>query len=246
MLAANPAELLQSHQQASDVTERTCGALHTTPPHCYNLIAQPVGSGGASIARQPLGKRETVMRPLRTREDGRRWCWRRRQGLLKRHVHPLAAHELHAGAPMLSATPITPEQRSGAKRERMQQQTDPTRLCRLWAVPLTLLAQGARATVAYPGGVEHPQAAIGFATLFGWVQRLVRRTAQGPVRLERKGFSREAARLPGRGARSACHSPPKAHAPPGPRRWREQTRWCAARSAQADDPAPGAGSKPIG
>src|SRR5258708_2121677 len=66
---------------------------------------------GTGVARQPLGKRETVMRPLGTREDGRRWCWRR-QGLLKRHVHALAAHELHAGAPMLSAAPVPPKQGS--------------------------------------------------------------------------------------------------------------------------------------
>ena len=113
-----------------------------------------------------------------------------------------SAHELHAGAPMLSATPIT-HSRSGAEptESGCEPETDPTWLCRLWAVPLTLLAQGTRATVTDSGGVEHPQAAIGEALLFGWVQRLVRRTAQGPVRLERKGFSREAACLPGRGGR---------------------------------------------
>ena len=82
---------------------------------------------GTGIACQPLGKRETVMRPLSTREDGRRWCWLR-LGLLKRHVHPLVAQELHAGTPMRSTTPITPEQRSGANRERMQEQADPARL----------------------------------------------------------------------------------------------------------------------
>ena len=74
---------------------------------------------GSGIARPPLGKRETVMCPLSTREDGRRWCWLR-LGLLKRHVHPLVAQELHAGTPMRSTTPITPEQRSGANRERMR------------------------------------------------------------------------------------------------------------------------------
>ena len=73
---------------------------------------------------------------------------------------------------MLSAAPITPEQRSGAHREGMQQHTDLTRLCRLCAVPLTLLAQGTGTTIADPGRVEHPQAAIGFAALLGWVQRL--------------------------------------------------------------------------
>ena len=82
--------------------------------HAEELDRDPSSSGGAGIARQPFGKRETVMRPLRTREDGRRWYWRRRQGLLQRHVHPLAAQQLHAGAPMLSATPI-PRSRRGAE-----------------------------------------------------------------------------------------------------------------------------------
>jgi hypothetical protein len=42
----------------------------------------------------------------------------------------------------------------------MQQQTDPTRLCRLSSVPLTLFAQGADTTVSNSGGVEHSQRAI--------------------------------------------------------------------------------------
>jgi len=38
------------------------------------------------------------------------------------------------------------------------------------AVPLTPLAQMTAATVANPGGIEDPQGAIGFWTLFGRVQ----------------------------------------------------------------------------
>ena len=40
---------------------------------------------------------------------------------------------------------------------------DPTRLFRVPAVPLTLLAQSTDTTISNPGGVEHPQSAIGFA-----------------------------------------------------------------------------------
>src|SRR6266566_5252789 len=166
--------------------------------HAEEPDRDPASSGGAGIARQPLGKRETVMRPLRTREDGRRW-YRRRQGLLQRYVHPLAAQQVHTGAPLLSAAPIPPEQRRRSHRERMQQQTDPTWLCRLRAVPLTLLAQGTYTTVCNPGGVEHPQRAIVLGALLGRVQRLACWTTQCPVGLEGKVLSREAASFPGGG-----------------------------------------------
>ena len=79
---------------------------------------------GAGIPREPLFVRETVMRPLRTREDGRRWVGRRLEGLWKRHVHALVAYELHAGASMRSATPISPEHSSGANQEPREDETD--------------------------------------------------------------------------------------------------------------------------
>src|SRR5438045_5091425 len=85
--------------------------------HAEELDRDPTSSGGAGIAPQPLGKRETVMRPLRTREDGRRWDWRR-LGLLQRDVHPLAAQQVHTGASLFSAAPIPPEWRSRSHRER--------------------------------------------------------------------------------------------------------------------------------
>ena len=115
---------------------------------------RPGSRWGTGIPCQPLGFREPIMCPLCSREDRRRRVWVRRQGLLKRHVRPLATQQLHAGAPMRSTTPILPEQRCRVHRERMQQQTDPTRLCRLSSVPLTLFAQRAEPTVSNPGGVE--------------------------------------------------------------------------------------------
>src|SRR5260370_19532258 len=93
------------------------------------------------------------------------------------------------------STPAMP--RGGrAHRERMQQQTHPAGLCRLVAVPLTLLAQGARATVYDPSSVEHPQRAIVLGALLGRVQRLACWTAERPVRLAGKVLSREAASFP--------------------------------------------------
>jgi hypothetical protein len=159
----------------------------------------PSFSWRTGIAREPLCPREPVMCPLRSQEKRRRVYWLVLEGLLKLHLDLLATHELHGCSAMLPAVPISPEQRSCPDFEGMQQQAHPTRLCRLRAVPLTLLAQGAHTTVTDPGGVEHSQAAISEAVLFGWVQRLARRTAQGPVWLKRKGFSREAASFPGGG-----------------------------------------------
>jgi hypothetical protein len=167
--------------------------------HTEELDRDPASSGSASIARQPLGKRETVMGPLRTREDGRRCCWRR-QSLLQCYVHSLAMQQVHTGPPLLSAAPVLPEHRGRAHREWMQQQTDPTRLCRLSSVPLTLRAQGADTTVSNPGSVEYSQRAIVLGALLSRVQRLVCRTPQCPVGLEGKVLSRKAASFPGGGS----------------------------------------------
>ena len=105
-------EVLQLGKQAEEVGEGI--------GHAEELDRDPASSAGACIARQPLGKRETVMGPLRTREDRRRWDWRR-QGLLQRDVYPLTVQQLHTGPSLLSAAPIPPEQRRRAHRERMQQ-----------------------------------------------------------------------------------------------------------------------------
>jgi hypothetical protein len=182
-------EVLQLGRQAEEVGEGI--------RHAEELDRDLASSAGACIARQPLGKREAVMGPLRTREDGRRWDWRR-QRLLQRDVHSLTTQQLHTGTPLLSAAPIPPEQRRRAHRERMQQQTDSTRLCRLSSVPLTLLAQGADTTVSNPSGVEHSQRAIVLGALFGRVQCLACGTPQCSVGLEGKVLSREAASFPRR------------------------------------------------
>jgi hypothetical protein len=81
----------------------------------------------------------------------------------------------------------------------MQQQTHPAGFYRLWAVPLTLLAQPAASTVYDPSGVEYPQRAIGLGALLGRVQRLACWTTERPIGLESKVLSREAASFPGGG-----------------------------------------------
>src|SRR6516164_10300198 len=98
---------------------------------------------------------------------------------------------------MRSATPVLPQQGSRSSLERMQQHANPTRLLREPAVPLTLLTQPTGTTIANPGSVEDPQRAISFCALFGGVQRLASRAAQGAVSLGSKVAAREAPGFPG-------------------------------------------------
>ena len=66
------------------------------------------------------------------------------------------------------------------------------------AIPLTLLAQRARAAMANAGRKHHTQTAIGLSTPLLGVKRLSCWTAERPIRLERKVGSREATRFPRR------------------------------------------------
>jgi hypothetical protein len=112
------------------------------------------------IASEPLCPRETRVCALRAGEDhvrsGRR-SGRRRQA----HLDALESHQLLTGAPVLSAAPVTPEQRGRADDERMQQHTHPARLRGSTAIPLTLLTQGTGTTTADAGGIDHAQTPIG-------------------------------------------------------------------------------------
>src|SRR5258705_10773392 len=83
----------------------------------------------------------------------------------------------------------------------MKQDTDPTRVCRCFPIPLTLRTLWAAATIAYPGTVEHAQTAIGKALLLGGAQRLASWTVQYPVGLEGEVLSGETPRFPGQGNR---------------------------------------------
>lgn len=69
-------------------------------------------------------------------------------------VNPLMTEHLHAGAAMLSATPILPEH--GADPQGMQQHTHPTRLQRGTAMPLALLAHLAASTLTDARCIHQP------------------------------------------------------------------------------------------
>ena len=141
------------------------------------------------------------MGTLRTGKDDLRAWWLERHSLRKGDLNPLGAQEAHAGSAMLPATPILPEQGSRSNRERMQQKADPARLRRGAAMPLALLSQGTRSTLADPSRVDQTQAAISLTALFGGRERLIGGAAQGPVRLKHKVSPRETACFPGRGDR---------------------------------------------
>lgn len=137
----------------------------------------------------------------RTGKNAFRALWLGRQSLRKCYLNPLVAQQAHASSAMLPATPILPEQRSRPNLERMQQQADPARLRRGSAMPLTLLSQGTRSTLAHLRCVNQPQAAISLTALFGCREHLVGGAAQGPIRLKHKVLPRETAGFPGRGDR---------------------------------------------
>ncbi len=158
-----------------------------------------VSGRGTGIACQPFFPRKAIMGAPRTGKDSHRVVWLGRRSLRKCDLNPLVAQQAHAGSAMLPATPITPEQGSRPNRERMQQQADPARLRRGAAMPLTLLSQGTRATLAEPSRVDQTQAAISLTALFGCTERLIGGAAQGPVRLKHKVSPRETACFPGRG-----------------------------------------------
>jgi hypothetical protein len=98
---------------------------------------------------------------------------------------------------MLSAAPIPPKQWSGAYEERMKQDADSSRLCRLPAVPLTLLAPGTASALADARCIDQTETAVVFASLFGCRKRLPSRTAQCPIWLQHKVASRKAVAFEG-------------------------------------------------
>jgi hypothetical protein len=118
--------------------------------------------GNASIASQPLLKRQPIMRPLRTGQR-RRWeRWSGRKTLFSPHLHALVTKELHTRPPMLPAAPVFPEDGFRPDDQWMQEHTDLARLRGGTAIPLTLLAQGTGTATADTGRIHHAQAAIGF------------------------------------------------------------------------------------
>ena len=119
------------------------------------------------IVSQPLWPREARVGTLRAGKDHFRFAWRGCGGRWWAHLDALVSHELHTGAPVRSPAPIAPEQWRGTNPERMQQDTDPTRLRGCFPMPLTLRTLWAAATIAYPGAVEHAQTTICFAALLG-------------------------------------------------------------------------------
>ena len=149
------------------------------------------------IASQPFFPRASAVSPLRTREQKRVRFWLNLEGLFQMHVDSLTAQQLDAGPSMLSPAPVTPEERSRADFERVEQHTHLARLFGGAALPLTLLAQGTGAAAADAGCIHHAQASIGFAASLVCYKRLASWTTERPIRLERKVLTREAILFPG-------------------------------------------------
>jgi hypothetical protein len=160
-------------------------------------LDRDVTSGGRTgIASQPLLPAETRMRALRPGKDDLHERWGSGGGRRQAHLQALVSHEVLAGAPMDSPTPIAPEQRGRTHRERMQQHADLARLRGFAALPLTLLAQWTRTTTADAGSIHDAQAPISFSALLVWGQLLGSRAPKRSIGLESKVLAREATGLP--------------------------------------------------
>jgi hypothetical protein len=100
----------------------------------------PTSCWDSCVASEPLLPTEAIMRPLCARERHRCDGWGGWESRLSLDLQILAV-QVQAGPPMQPPAPITPEHRSRAHSQRMQQHTDLSWLLGGAALPLALLTQ---------------------------------------------------------------------------------------------------------
>jgi hypothetical protein len=169
--------------------------------HAEELDAHLSLAWRTCIACQALCPREPKVRPLRPRKDRRRRRGATLAGRIRGlpHLDVLSMHQLHTGAPVLSATPISPEQRCGTNDEGMQEHTDLAWLFGGVPIPLALFTQLTGTTTANTGRIHQPQDPISLLPPLLEGERAACGTAQSSIGLERKIVAREATCFPGRG-----------------------------------------------
>ncbi len=140
------------------------------------------------------------MRPLRTGKRRRRTREKSGGGRFDLDLDALIAHQLDACPAVRATTAVMPSDGLRADDHWMQQHADLARLLGGAALPLALLAQRTRAAVAHAGRIHHAQAAIGFSTPLMGDERVPCWASEGPIGLERKVGSGEAAHFPGSGS----------------------------------------------
>ncbi len=126
------------------------------------------------------------------------WWWTHQE------VDPLAAQEPHPLSSRLASAPVSPEERGGSRGRsdyldlacrfdtRAQDGTHPARLLGERAVSLAALAERTGTTMSNAGGIDDAQRAIWLCSSFLHREGMVRRTAQGSIRLEGKFTSGQA------------------------------------------------------
>lgn len=150
-------------------------------------------------------------------------------------INSLVTQQVHASSPMLSATPVLPEEGLRADLERMQEDADATWFLGIAAMPLTLFAHSTAPTEADASRIHQRQAAIGLAALLGGTQQLSNWAAQGAIGLKGEVVARETARRPKRWQSRRQE------------RWalsQGHIRWCVVVQAPVDALMPEAGSRP--
>ena len=158
----------------------------------------------AGIARKPLLPRQPPMSTLGARKES--LCGLLLQMIRRVYmdIYTLTAQKLHPGASMLSARPISPDERQGSWFERGErmgsgfgwketcERTHPAWPVGAGPVSLACLPQRTGSAMSNPGRIHEAQGPIPFWTPFLKVEGMSRRTAQGPVRLQGELASRQA------------------------------------------------------
>src|SRR5712691_2471805 len=156
---------------------------------------------GAGIASQPLLPGQAIMCPLCSRDRRRRRSRGFGKGWFYLDLQALAV-QMQTSPPLGSSLPISPEERSGADGEGMQQHAHLARFGCCATIPLALLAQGTRTTITNAGPIDHAQTAIGFSAVFMREAHAPSRAPERPTRLERKVGPGKVSSFPGgRGGR---------------------------------------------
>ena len=161
------------------------------------LDRHPSSREGTRIAGQPFCPREPRVGTVGTGKGRRRDSEAGRGGRFDLDLDALMAHQLDARPSVVPTVPVTPENGFRPNDQWMQQHTYLTRLLGGATLPLTLLTQGTGTATTNTGRIDDAQAPIDFSALLMGNQRLVSRTPQRPIRLERKVLTREAVRFPG-------------------------------------------------
>ena len=147
------------------------------------------------------------MGALGSGEDCRRWCGHWCCWSPPCQANRFAANDLEPGSSQMAARPVFPQYRSereglskvwqrrrGIREDGLQGPKDRTHPARLdaGAAFLTLRAQGTAATMTDASGIQDAKGTIALRSALLWVEGMISRAAQRPIRLQGESGTRKA------------------------------------------------------